>query len=217
MPAIARRQSKSDRTREQILAIAERLFAERGFFETRLEDVGEEMGAGRSTVLYHFKDKRQLYQAVLSEVFGGLLIEIRAAFSRSGTLPERVESAVESFVDYIANRPSAARIALRESVTTDEAILREIHTQASPFLVLLDVLFDEGERSGVIRANRSDSLHFASMIGGATIFYVGALPTFVPNLTYDPLSHERLARHKRDVIRVARQLLGFSGPQRVLA
>jgi len=215
MTAAQRRLSKAERTRGQILEAAAVRFADWGFGETRLEDVGQDIGIGRSAVLYHFKDKQLLYRAVLDEVFGGLLTELRSALFVAGTLADRLEAAVQSFVDYMARHPVAARLALRESVNSNPKIRAEIDAQSRPFLTLLDMLFEEGERSGVFKPLRSDPLHFVSTIVGSTLFYVAALPTFVGDLPYDPLSEEQLEAHKRDVLDITRRLLGIRGPRSV--
>ena len=215
MTAIPTRQQKAEQTRSQILEAAAQRFAERGFAEARLEDVGEDVGIGRSAVLYHFKDKRLLYRAVLDELFGGLLVELRSELTAAGTLADRLEASVRGFVDYMGRHPTAARLAVRESVNPDSNIRAEIQAQARPFLRLLEMIFEEGERSGVFRPLRSDPLHFVSTIAGSTLFYVAALPTFVGDLPYDPLSEEQLDAHKRDVLDITRRLLGIRGPRAV--
>lgn len=215
MAAKSSRRRRAEQTRGQILEAAALRFAELGFNETRLEDVGEDVGIGRSAVLYHFKDKQLLYRAVLEQHFGGLLGELRGALTAAGTLADRIEAAVRAFVDYMGRHPTAARLAVRESVNPDPRIRSEIQAQARPFLSLLETIFEEGERSGVFRPLRSDPLHFVSNVGGATLFYVAALPTFVEVLPYDPLSPEQLEAHKRDVLDITRRLLGIRGPRSV--
>ncbi len=215
MPASPSRRRSAEQTRGQILEAAVLRFAELGFNDTRLEDLGEDVGIGRSAILYHFKDKRLLYRAVLDEIFGGLLGELRAALTATGTLAERLEAAVGAFVDYMGRHPIAARIAMRESVNPDPRLREELQAQARPFLSLLEAIFEEGERAGVFRPLRSDPLHFVSIVAGATLFYVAALPTVVGELPYDPLCAEQLEAHKRDVLDVTRRLLGIRAPRAV--
>jgi TetR/AcrR family transcriptional regulator len=216
MSVTPQRQGRAERTRAQILEAAALRFAERGFSATRLDDVGQDVGIGRSAVLYHFKDKRLLYRAVLDELFGGLLATLRSPLMREGTLADRIEAAVSAFVDYMGRHPTAARLALRESINSDAMIREEIQAQSQPFLSLLEMIFEEGERSGMFRPLRSDPLHFVSTVAGSTLFYVAALPTFVGELPYDLLCAEQLEAHKRDVLDITRRLLGIRGPRPVV-
>ena len=53
-------------TKEQIISVAERLFAERGFAGTTLRNVVSEAGANLAAVHYHFGSKEDLFRAVVA-------------------------------------------------------------------------------------------------------------------------------------------------------
>jgi AcrR family transcriptional regulator len=53
-------------TKEQILNVAERLFAERGFAGTTLRNVVSEAGVNLAAVHYHFGSKEELFRAVVA-------------------------------------------------------------------------------------------------------------------------------------------------------
>ena len=206
---------KAERTRREILTAAEVCFANRGFSQTRLEDVGAEIGIAGSAILYHFRGKRELYQAVLGEIFSGLHATLEGALARTGTLPERIEAMVRAAVRSVAQRPTAARIALREVATHDEAMRTKLRDWSVPFIELLAGIFEEGERSGVLQPIRSDPFHFASAVAGSVLFYVAALPNLAPQLPYDHLAPEQVEALERDALAIARRLLGIAGPRPV--
>ena len=208
-----KRPSRAARTRAQILAAAGLHFAGKGYAGTRLEDVGQDVGIGRSAVLYHFKDKKLLYRAVLDDLFGGLLEVLRASLMAKGSLAERLEDAVSGFVDFMGRHPTTARLAMRELIDLDPEIREEFQAMARPYIDSLERIFAEGERSGAFRPLRSDPYHFMSTIAGSTLFYVAALPTLVEDLPYDRLSTEELNAHKRDLLDITRRLLGIRVPR----
>ena len=53
-------------TKEQILTVAERLFAEHGFTGTTLRNVVSEAGVNLAAVNYHFGSKEELFRAVVA-------------------------------------------------------------------------------------------------------------------------------------------------------
>ena len=200
-----------------LLAAAEALFAERGFAATRLEDVAERVGIRRASIVYYYRDKRELYDAVLAGVFAGLYERIEAALSGRGNLAERIEAGVSAWVDYVGARPTFARLLLREiaDATTDrrEAMLR----LTRPFVDLVRTQLYERRGPEDPRLNDIDPVHVASTIAGATVFFVVATPTLVPGLAIDPLSPEQLDAHRDEVLSIVRRLLGTRGPRRARA
>jgi TetR/AcrR family transcriptional regulator len=202
----ARLTSKAERTRAAILEAAEALFAARGFETTRLEDVAERVGIRRASIVYYFRDKRELYEAVLREVFGGLLAAVQRTLEGSGTLPQRIEAAVSAWVDYVARRPSLPRLLLREVLDAggETPLLR---AELEPFFALVRrVVARSGGEPGV-RDPHLDPAHVASAIAGTSVFYLAALPVLVPGFD-DPLAPERLQQHREQLLRLTRRLLG---------
>lgn len=65
-PVAARRTSKGDRRRENILTAAVELFAVQGYRQTSLRDIAERVGITHPGLLYHFGTKQELLAAVLS-------------------------------------------------------------------------------------------------------------------------------------------------------
>lgn len=55
-------------TREQLIAVATRLFAEHGYEGTPIEAVLEASGVSRGALYHHFRDKVALFEAVLEAV-----------------------------------------------------------------------------------------------------------------------------------------------------
>jgi len=88
--------TKAGRTRTLIREAAERRFSQLGFSDTRLEDIAEDVGVKRAALFYHFRDKRALYDAVVEDVFGGLLARIETILDGPGTVAGRFEGAVDA-------------------------------------------------------------------------------------------------------------------------
>jgi AcrR family transcriptional regulator len=55
-------------TRDRLVAVATRLFAERGYEGTAIEAVLDEAGVSRGSLYHHFPSKLALFEAVLEEV-----------------------------------------------------------------------------------------------------------------------------------------------------
>jgi AcrR family transcriptional regulator len=60
---------RGEATREQLIAIATRLFAERGYEGASIEAVLHESGVSRGALYHHFRGKEALFEAVLQGVY----------------------------------------------------------------------------------------------------------------------------------------------------
>ncbi len=197
------------RTRQAILRAAEDLFAERGLAGTRLEDVAAAVGIRRASIVYYFRDKPELYDAVLADVLGGFHGRLEAALTPAGTLSDRIEAAVCAWVDYIAARPSLARLLLREVADATPSRPPALQRHTGPFFSLVLQLLRDHEGDPLVSAPSIDPVHLASTIAGATVFFVAAMPTLLPGSSFDPLDARQIESHKSEILEITRRLLGI--------
>jgi AcrR family transcriptional regulator len=60
--------ARGEATRAQLIAIARRMFAERGYEDTSIEAVLREAGVSRGSLYHHFAGKEALFEAVAEDV-----------------------------------------------------------------------------------------------------------------------------------------------------
>jgi len=199
------RPPKAERTRAAILAAAERLFAERGFDATRLEDVAAAVGIRRASIVYHFRDKAELYDAVLADVLGALRERLAAALLGDGAFAARIERAVSAWVDAIVARPALARLLLREVAGGTPAGRSRLTPHLAPFFALVERALEAPDAAP---PRDVDPVAVASQVAGGTVFFVAAMPTLLPGLAFEPLEPARLEALRRETLGAVRRLLG---------
>jgi AcrR family transcriptional regulator len=208
MPTLPPREARSARTRASILEAAERHFAERGS-DARLEDIASDVGIRRAAIFYYFRDKRELYRAVLDGVFDELLTRSRAALAGDELPAERLLAGVAAWVDFVGERPSVARLLLREVADASRSGPSELAQASAPILGAFHRLLEQGRRDGSLAPIPADPFQYVSAVAGMTLFHAASLPALTSGAPPDPLDRAALARHKSDVLRVARRLLGL--------
>jgi AcrR family transcriptional regulator len=102
--------------KEEILDVATRLFAERGYEGTSMNDVAERVGMRKASLFYHFATKDALYEAVLDRLVASLQVALEAIYVSSGTFEDRLDAVTETLVTVLASHPYAARLLLREAM-----------------------------------------------------------------------------------------------------
>lgn len=199
-----RRRRSGLRTRAEIVAAAERQFAERGFEATRLDDIADEVGIRRAAIFYHFGDKQELYAAVLDAVFG----DWTAALPSGGSAAERLEASLLGWIDYVAERPSVARLILREAANSKPGVVSTfVRAGTAPtewFRAVIEEGMASGELNPLIEPHR-----FMSLMGAITVFHFAAMPWLTLDAPFDPWGPSELEKHKREILLVARGMLGI--------
>ena len=142
--------SEESSLKEKIFQSAIALFAEYGLNGARMEQIAEKAGTTKRMVVYHFKNKENLYLLVLEHVY----TQIRAsekALSLTGMPPvEALVNLVEATFDYHADHPDYIRIICMENMQRgrfmqQSSYLRQVNRSA---LDLLEGILLRGKESG---------------------------------------------------------------------
>lgn len=74
---------KRTETRERILEESAKLFAEKGYSATGIDEIAKNVGITKSVIYYHFKNKEDILQTLIDEAFAQMLQpEINEAHKR---------------------------------------------------------------------------------------------------------------------------------------
>ena len=102
--------------RETILAAALEEFANRGFAETRLDDVARRAGVAKGTIYLYFSDKENLFQELIRAVLAPLIAAIEAMGETEVPMPLVGERIVDMFVNQVleTRRKEVIRLIITE-------------------------------------------------------------------------------------------------------
>ena len=189
-------ETKAERTRAGVLEAAERHFAASGFHAARLEDIAGDVGVKRAALFYHFRDKQALHDAVLRQVLGAVLARLQEIMAGELPFAERAEQAAAGWIDLLAERPTAARLILRE-LACDEIDWRRLLPIAAPILDWMRHELREAAARDEIDPVDDEPLALLGSLVGATAFA--------------PASEEPLAARRAAAVRHLRRLLGTGG------
>ena len=87
---VRRTKDEAQETRNRILDAAEHVFSERGVSRTSLEDLAQAAGVTRGAIYWHFKDKSDLFAAMVNRVT--LPMEAMVAQSSDGAVEDPIAS-----------------------------------------------------------------------------------------------------------------------------
>jgi AcrR family transcriptional regulator len=194
----------TEETRGLILAAAEVEFAACGFATARLSDIAERVGITRAAVIYHFRDKQALYDAVLEAAFEPLGEKIHASVIEPGSNADRIDRVIAAWFNYAAERPALGRLFIREVASAEETLRPEVERLAAPMYAAFLETIEQGQRDGEFRA--ISALHVANILSGAAVWLTSGAHLMGVDETDSPA--ERHAQYRDELAGVARYLLG---------
>ncbi len=192
-------------TRTLILEVARRQFAEHGYAATRLNDIADEVGIRRPSLLHHFPSKEALYREVVVDSFADWvqLVEEATAGPRGGW--PQVERVMRAAFRFFEEHPDFVRLVRREALDGGPILSEELTMFLRPLFergaAFLQHEMDEG------RLRRYDASQFLLTGYGAVLSYLSDAPLIAGLIGGDPMDASALERRRDHVLHVLRNAL----------
>jgi AcrR family transcriptional regulator len=134
--------------RERILEEAVKLFYQRGFTGTTLDDIAAELGVTKPFIYTHFRSKTDLLAAICTPTIELSLDAVMNAAKGAGSPTERLYRAVVDFTQVVLSRQANIAIYFREEKNLAPDALAEINALRKKFDRVLSKLLAEGVDAG---------------------------------------------------------------------
>jgi AcrR family transcriptional regulator len=138
--------------REQILATAKSLFIQHGYRGLAMRQISEAVGVSKAALYYHFKDKEDLFIAILSSNLNELERAIDLIQSQQISCSEQIVLFGEYVLNQSAEERAIIRLGSQEmahiSATARQNFNKTYHDQ---FIGKLQNIFQEGVAKGEFR------------------------------------------------------------------
>jgi hypothetical protein len=159
--------------RERILEEAVRLFYERGFSGTTLDDIAAALGVTKPFIYTHFRSKVELLEAACRPTIEMSLDAIARAAEQPGRPGQRLYDGIVHFTKVVLQRQANIAVYFREEKNLSETGLEEINALRKRFDHTLSALLEEGVASGDfhIADVRVAALAIGGMVSWAYTWY----------------------------------------------
>lgn len=98
--ALSRVGRRKEKTRKALLAVALKLFREKGIYWTKIEDITERADIGKGTFYQYFETKEELLEVLLRQGLEALLARTDEAVQTLDPGPQTVNSIIQAQLDF---------------------------------------------------------------------------------------------------------------------
>lgn len=150
---VSRAQRLRQSRRLALLAVARRVFSEKGYHNTSIDDLIAGAGVARGTFYLYFQSKR----AIFDELLEGLFVTLQASVHRIDVGPdappplEQMNATVDRVLATLLENREIAHILLREAVGIDDDFDRKLTDFYGRIAAMIASALETGQVMGLVR------------------------------------------------------------------
>jgi AcrR family transcriptional regulator len=190
----------AERTQAEILAVATREFADKGYDGARVDEIAAKTSTTKRMLYYYFGNKEKLYIAVLEQAYAGIRALEQTLDVDHLDPAEAMRKLAELTFDHHEAHPDFIRLVTIENIHRAEHIARSaaLSGLANPALEVLTRILARGRADGRFRAG-IDPLDIHMMISAYCVFRTANRHTWNAIFQRDMLDPKR-RKHYRTML-----------------
>jgi len=146
------RERNPEKSKRDILTAAEKLFAGKGIYGTRMDEIAKEANINKRMLYEYFGNKEDLYKAVLIEVYGRLEIGEMGVLSDKIGAQEAIGQLIQLYFKFLKENTTYVNLLQWENLNEGRYVKEADFTGIKdPTLVLLRKIINEGKEEGVFK------------------------------------------------------------------
>lgn len=202
--------NESDDPKVRILEVATRLFAARGFDGVSIQAVADAVGMRGPSVLYHYRTKELLRDAVIAKLLGHWKDDLPRVLAAAQSGGDRLDGALRAMLGFFGDDPDRARLLLRELLDRPGPMRAVLAEQLQPWTRLVTDYVRIGQAEGRVRSDLDPEAYVLQMITAG----IGTIATGdVVSAMFGPDRAPSRDAEVRELVRIARVALFNPRPE----
>lgn len=152
---VGRREREIERHRSEIMSAAETLFARKGYVSTSMDEVARAAEFSVGTLYNFFRNKEDLYAAIMRQKTDLMQERIVSCLNRQGTPEERIRRYFQERIDLYWRYPNFFRLFFHQTMSSVSdprtGFMKELAERYEILLKGMDAIFESGIRKGQFR------------------------------------------------------------------
>ncbi|RMF96889.1 MAG: TetR/AcrR family transcriptional regulator [Candidatus Schekmanbacteria bacterium] len=151
--------------KEKIIDSALKLFAEKGFHETRTADLARDANVGEGTIYHYFRSKEELFLRAFEQKMKGFVGKFLKSIGKCKTPNEKIKKIIEFHFREIEANKTLFKIVFQELPEKVDALMRPEYGQTGIIYETTKKIIKEGKESGIFDSSIDEDLVVRAMFG----------------------------------------------------
>ncbi len=171
------RRREPRKRRAEVLDAAARVFHEKGYEATSIQDIADEVGILKGSVYYYISSKEDVLFELLQGVHDAAFRAVLEALEEEGNPLQKIRSFVSTLARFNADNRVHMGILLHDFRSLSEPRQREIVRERDQYERILRKLIAEGQDQGLVCPNIDPKLATLAIMGMINTIYQWYKPT----------------------------------------
>jgi AcrR family transcriptional regulator len=109
------------KTKEKILRVAEKLFAEKGYNGTSIDKIAKTAGVNKGLIYYHFKDKKDIFVSIMETIINEIEHNVRLSVPEDVSESDELElqRKIKAEIEFCKQRKKIILVMMMEALKVD--------------------------------------------------------------------------------------------------
>ena len=143
--------TQKEKTRDRILGAAEQVFASKGYHESLVDEIAEEVSLSKGGIYFHFPSKEDLFFSVMDRLADRLVSKAEDAAAKESSPLAKAEAALMEVLLRLGERRRLARILMVQGYSMGNAFEAKRVEIFGRFAEVIEANLDEAVKAGEIR------------------------------------------------------------------
>ena len=105
---------KDNKTEEQILKAAQKIFQSKGMDGARMQEIADKANINKAMLHYYYRSKRLLFEAVFKKAFSLLAPQLNAILNDDSSLEDKIKKFTHNYISFIIKHPYLPNFIIQE-------------------------------------------------------------------------------------------------------
>ena len=143
---------------QRILDAAVAVFAEKGFFTSRISDIADRANVADGTVYLYFKNKEEILMTAINTAFDAFMKQARTELEKLASPADRLRRLAFLHLDALGSNRNLAVVFQMELRQSTRFLSEFSHHHMVEYLTLVRTAIRDGQASGVFRREMPDKV-----------------------------------------------------------
>ncbi|MFQ5708301.1 MAG: TetR/AcrR family transcriptional regulator [bacterium] len=156
--------AKEDK-RTKIRKAAVRVFAQKGFYNAKVNEIAKKAGVADGTIYLYFKSKDEILISIFEEEMGKFIGKVQEKIHSETDAVEKLRAFIRTHLQFVKKNPKLAQVLQLELRQSNKFIKEYKGTKLKEYLNIIGELVEEGQAQGLLRRDIHPGLAKRALFG----------------------------------------------------